>query len=390
MTTETATFTPFRIAIGDDELADLRDRLARTRWPDAGPAGTGWDRGVPLGYLERLSRYWASDFDWRAQEAALNAIPQSMTTIDGQPIHFLHARSAVEGALPLLLLHSWPGSPIEFARMIAPLTDPAAHGGEAADAFDVVVPSIPGFGYSVPVTEAGWTSGRIARAFARLMQELGYERYAVTGGDIGAGIAGGMSAADPDRVVAVHVTSDAPTAVTFASWGGDPAQRPGWSDEQRARIDELKASSTDDEGYLRLQSTRPQTIGYALTDSPVGQLAWIVEKFQAWTDPSAALPEDAVDRDQLLANVSLYWFTRTGASAAHSLYESMHAQEWGEPGPAPVGFAVFGAESFVRPLLDPERAIEHWTEFPVGGHFPAMEQPDLLVGDLRAFLRQYR
>ncbi len=260
----------------------------------------------------------------------------------------------------------------------------------AADAFHVVVPSIPGFGFSTPVMETGWTSGRMARAFAVLMQELGYERYAVAGGDIGAGIAAGMSAADPERVVAVHVTSDAPTAVTFASWSGDPTQRDGLSDDERARIEALMASSKDDEGYLRLQSTRPQTIGYALTDSPVAQLAWIVEKFQAWTDPSAERLEDAVDLDQLLANVSLYWFTRTGASAAHSLYESMHAQEWGEPGPAPVGFAVFGAESFVRPLLDPDRAIGHWTEFPVGGHFPAMEQPDLLVGDLRTFLRRSR
>jgi epoxide hydrolase len=390
MATDTSTFTPFRVAITDEELADLRDRLARTRWPEAGPADTGWTRGVPLDYLQRLAAYWAGDFDWRAQEAALNAVPQSMTAIDGQPIHFLHARSDVEGAFPLLLLHSWPGSPIEFARMLAPLTDPAAHGGDAADAFHVVVPSIPGFGYSVPVSDPGWTSGRIARAFAQLMQGLGYERYAAAGGDIGAGIAGGMSAADPERVVAVHVTSDAPTAVTFASWGGDPAQREGLSDDERARVEELKARSTDDEGYLRLQSTRPQTIGYALTDSPVGQLAWIAEKFQAWTDRSADLPEDAVDIDQFLANVSLYWFTRSGASAAHALYESMHAQEWGEPGPAPVGFAVFGSESFVRTLLDPERAIEHWTEFPVGGHFPAMEQPDLLVGDLREFLHQYR
>ena len=210
----------------------------------------------------------------------------------------------------------------------------------------------------------------MARAFAQLMQGLGYERYAAAGGDIGAGIAGGMSAADPERVAAVHVTSDAPTAVTFASWGGDPAQREGLSDDERARVEELKARSTDDEGYLRLQSTRPQTIGYALTDSPVGQLAWIAEKFQAWTDRAADLPEDAVDIDQFLANVSLYWFTRSGASAAHALYESMHAQEWGEPGPAPVGFAVFGSESFVRTLLDPERAIEHWTEFPVGGALP--------------------
>jgi epoxide hydrolase len=274
--------------------------------------------------------------------------------------------------------------------MIGPLTDPAAHGGDPADAFHVVVPSIPGFGFSSPVRETGWATGRIARAVARLMANLGYERYAVHGGDIGAGIAGSLSAVDPDRVVGVHVTTDAPTAVTFASWSGDPSANPALSDADRTRVEALKAQSADDEGYLRLQTTRPQTLAYGLTDSPVFQLAWIAEKFQAWTDASAALPEDAVDRDQLLTNVTLYWLTRTGAAAAHSLYESMHAQEWSDPGPAPTGFAVFGAEPFVRTLLDPERGIGHWTEFERGGHFPAMEQPDLLVGDIREFLRPLR
>ena len=387
----TTTLQPFRMGISDEDLQDLRDRLARTRWPDAGPSdtATSWERGVPLADLQDLAARWGA-FDWRAQEAAINAFPQSITTIDGQTVHFLHVRSAVDGALPLLLLHSWPGSPIEFLRMIGPLTDPEAFGGSASDAFDVVIPSIPGFGFSTPVTDAGWSSGRMARAFAALMRELGYGRYAVHGGDIGAGIAGSMSAADPERVVAVHVTSDGPTAVTFASWMGDPTANPALTEDERARVGELAARSKDDEGYLRMQTTRPQTIGYALTDSPVGQLAWIAEKVQAWTDRSKPRLEDAVDVDQLLANVSLYWFTRSGASAAHVLYESMHAQEWGEPGPAPVGFAVFGAEPFIRKLLDPEGAIGHWTEFEAGGHFPAMEQPDLLVDDLRTFLRAYR
>jgi pimeloyl-ACP methyl ester carboxylesterase len=380
---------PFRIAIADDELADLRHRIHATRWPDAGPAA-GWDRGVPLAELRALATRWADDFDWRAQESALGAFDQGIAEIDGQSIHFLHVRSGIEGALPLMLLHSWPGSPIEFLRLIGPLTDPIAYGGAANDAFDVVVPSIPGFGFSTPVTEPGWSTGRIARAFAELMHRLGYERYAVHGGDIGAGVAVSMSAVDPERLVAVHVTSDAPTAVTFSSWTGDPTERPGLSEEDRARIRVLADESKDDDGYLRIQTTRPQTIGYGLTDSPVAQLAWIAEKFQAWTDPSKARLADAVDIDQLLANVSLYWFTRSGASSAHALYESMHAQEWSDPGPAPVGFAVFGAEPFVRTLLDPDRAISHWSEFPIGGHFPAMEQPDLLVEDLRAFLRRFR
>ena len=269
--------------------------------------------------------------------------------------------------------------------MIEPLTDPRAHGEDPATAFHVVVPSIPGFGFSIPVTEAGWTSGRIARACVELMHRLGYERYGVHGGDIGAGIAIGLSSGDPDGVTGIHVTTDLPTAVTFASWSGDPAANPALTAEQKERVEALKTSSTDDEGYLRLQSTRPQTIGYALTDSPIGQLAWIVEKVKAWTDPAADLPEDAVDLDQLLTNVSLYWFTRSGASAAHALYESMHAQEWSEPGPAPTGFAVFGADPIVRILIDPDEHIAHWSEFERGGHFPAMEQPDLLVGDLRRF-----
>jgi pimeloyl-ACP methyl ester carboxylesterase len=381
---------PFEITIPDDELADLRERLLRSRWPDAEPAGIGWARGVPSDYLRSLADHWRTGFDWRRQEAAVNAFPQFTTTIDGQPIHFIHARSPEPGALPLLLLHGWPGSPIEFLRMMGGLTDPRGNGGEAADAFHVVAPSLPGFGYSNPVAEAGWTTGRAARAFSELMARLGYERYGVHGGDIGAGVGSSLTSADPDRVVALHVTSDPPTAVSFVSWSGDPAANPALSAAEKERVEELKRWSKDDEGYLRLQATRPQTIGYALTDSPIAQLAWIVEKFQAWTDSAAPLPEEAVDRDQLLANVSLYWFTRSGASAAHALYESMNAQEWSEPGKAPVGFAVFGAESFVRTLVDPERRIEHWSEFGHGGHFPTMEQPELLTGDLRAFFRRHR
>lgn len=379
----------YRINIAQADLDDLRERLARTRWPDELP-GVGWTRGVPLPYLKRLAEHWAKTYDWRQQETALNAFPQYTATIDGQRIHFLHVRSPKPDALPLILLHSWPGSPVEFSRMIRPLSDPRTNGDDSHDAFHVVVPSIPGFGLSVPVSETGWTTGRIARAFAALMRLIGYERYGAHGGDIGAGVAGGLSSSDPDRIVGVHVTTDLPTAVTFAMWSGDPAQNPGLSPEQRQRVEELKRSSTDDEGYLRIQATRPQTIGYALTDSPIGQLAWITEKFKAWTDPAAELPEDAVDLDQLLTNVSLYWFTRSGASAAHSLYESMHAQDWSAPGPAPMGFAVFGADPIVRVLMDPERKIEHWSEFASGGHFPAMETPDLLVRDLRLFFRGLR
>lgn len=381
---------PFRVEVDQADLDDLRARLANARWPDPEPSDVGWDRGVPLDYLRRLAVYWGTEFDWRAQEARLNELPQFTTVIDGQRIHFLHVRSPEPDAMPLLLLHSWPGSPVEFARMIGPLGDPTAQGAEPSTAFHVVVPSLPGFGFSVPLADAGWTSGRMARAFAELMHRLGYERYGVHGGDIGAGVAAGVSSSDPDRVMGIHVTTDPPTAVTFASWSGDPAANPALTSEQKEQVERMKAASTDDEGYLRLQSTRPQTIGYALTDSPIGQLAWIVEKFRAWTDPAADLPEQAVDLDQLLTNVSVYWFTRSGASAAHALYESMHAQDWSEPGPAPTGFAVFGADPVVRLLLDPERAMEHWSEFERGGHFPAMERPDDLVNDLRRFFGRLR
>ncbi len=380
---------PFRIDISQADLDDLHDRLGRTRWPDE-LAGVGWSQGVPLGYLRELAGYWRTGYDWRTHEARLNQFPQFTTSIDGQTIHFLHVRSPEPDALALVLLHGWPGSIVEFMRLVGPLTAPRAHGGDPADAFHVVVPSIPGFGFSVPVQEAGWTTGRSARAVAALMRRLGYERYGAHGGDIGAGIAGGLSPIDPERVVGVHVTSDPRTAVSFALFSGDPTATPGLDAAEKERVERLKQVVADGLGYLQIQTTRPQTLAYALTDSPVSQLAWIAEKFKEWTDPTAERPEDAVDRDQLLTNISLYWFTRSGASAAHALYESMHAQDWGEAGPAPTGWAVFGADPIVRRLLDPERTIAHWSEFDRGGHFPAMEVPDLLVGDVRAFFRRFR
>ena len=384
-----APISPFRVDVPQADLDDLRDRLARTRWPAAQP-GAGWTWGVPLDYLQALVAYWRDGYDWRAQEEALNALPQFRTEIDGQTVHFAHVRSPEPEALPLLLVHGWPGSFVEFVRLVGPLTDPRARGGHPGDAFHLVIPCIPGFGYSTPVGETGWTTGRTARAFAELMRRLGYERYGAHGSDMGAGVVGGLSAIDPQRVVGVHLASDPPTAVSFASFSGDPAATPGLTDEERERVQRMKQTSSDGMGYLQIQTTRPQTLAYALTDSPVFQLAWIAEKFKEWTDPSRTLPEEAVDRDQLLTNVTLYWYTRSGASAAHILYESMHAQEWGEPGPAPTGWAVFGADPITRRLMDPEHKVGHWSEFERGGHFPAMEVPDLLAGDLRAFFRDYR
>jgi pimeloyl-ACP methyl ester carboxylesterase len=380
---------PFQIRFSEEQIEDLRARLAATRWPDQ-PQGTSWERGVPLNYLQGVTEYWRDGFNWAAQERDLNRFPHFLTTVDDQQIHVIHAESADSRALPLLLLHGWPISFVEFSRVIGPLTDPVAHGGDSGDAFHVVVPSLPGFGYSTPVTDPGWSTGRMARAMVEVMGRLGYERFGAHGGDIGAGVAAGLSPAQPEGVVGIHMGTDPQTAVSFAMFTGDPAANPSLTEEERERVERMKHTSSDDSGYLQLQTTRPQTLAYGLTDSPAAQLAWIVEKFRAWSDPEVELPDEAVDRDQLLTNVAIYWFTRSGASAAHILYDSMHAQEWGEAGSVPTGFAVFGRDPVTRKLLDPEHQIGHWTESDRGGHFPAMEVPDLLVEDIRAFFRPLR
>ena len=386
----TAEIRPFRIEISQTALGDLRERLARTRFPDEIP-GVGWSRGVPLDYLKDLAQYWADGFDWREQEAKLNGLPQFTTTIDGQTIHFLHARSPEPGALPLIISHGYPSSVVEFLEIIGPLTDPVAHGGEAADAFHVVAPSIPGFGFSTPVREPGWEMARTARSYAELMNRLGYRRYGAQGGDVGAGIVGMLAGIDGDRVVGVHTNSDPLAVIGALDYLPEGAARlAGLPEEDREAVERTKAISEEGSGYLKLQSNRPQTIAYSLTDSPVGQLAWIVENFKEWTDQTAELPEDAVDLDQLLTNISIYWFTGTGASTARFLYETAHSTEWGAPGKAPQGWALFAAQPFVRAMMDPEHEIEHWSEFERGGHFPAMEVPNLLIGDMREFFRGLR
>jgi pimeloyl-ACP methyl ester carboxylesterase len=378
---------PFQVAIPQADLEDLTDRLGRTRWPDELP-GIGWSRGVPLGYLKELAAYWADGYDWRAQEARLNQFPQHTTTIDGQTIHFLHVRSPEPDALPLLVTHGYPSSVAEFLKIIGPLSDPRAHGGDPADAFHVVAPSLPGFGFSVPLQQAGWESGRTARAWVELMGRLGDTRYGAHGGDIGAGVSGDLSGLDPERVVGAHVNTD-PTGLALLDLL--PAELDGLSEAEAASHQRLRQYGQDGRGYLQIQGTRPQTLAYGLTDSPAGQLAWIVEKFKEWTDPANQLRDMTVDRDQLLTNVSVYWFTRSGAGAATFLYEAAHAmREWGAPSPAPTGFAVFGEGSLMRRALDPEHKVEHWSEFDRGGHFPAMEVPELLVGDIRTFFRRLR
>jgi pimeloyl-ACP methyl ester carboxylesterase len=374
---------PFRITVPQSDLDDLADRLGRTRWPDELP-GVGWSRGVPLGYLEELTAYWRDGYDWRAQESSLNELPQFTTTVDGQTIHFLHVRSPEPDALPLLVTHGYPSSIVEFTEIVGPLTDPRAHGGEPGDAFHVVAPSLPGFGFSTPVGQPGWEVSRTTGAFAELMERLGYERYGAHGGDIGAGVSGMLGATRPDQVVGSHTVSDARAVALAGQFFPLPDDL---APEDRAEVEERQRLWGEAKGYLDIQSTRPQTLAYALTDSPVGQLAWIAEKFEEWT-------EEPVDRDQLLTNVSVYWFTRSGASAARFIYENAHApRDWTAAPtapPAPNGLAAFGADDLLRRVLDPEHKIEHWSEFDRGGHFPAIEVPDLLVGDVRAFFRRYR
>ncbi|MBO0702802.1 MAG: epoxide hydrolase [Candidatus Dormibacteraeota bacterium] len=384
-----ARIRPFRIDVPEADLEDLHERLARTRWPDELP-GVGWSRGVPAGYLRDLARYWRETYDWRAQEARLNRLPQFTTTIDGANVHFLHVRSPEPEALPLVITHGWPGSFVEFLRILGPLTDPRRHGGDPADAFHVVVPTIPGFGFSGPAPEPGWTVVRTAHAWAELMRRLGYPRYGAQGGDLGAMISPELGRAAPDHVVGVHVNA---ASVGFIPLGPvDPGLMSELTDAERVKLGMIQRFTSDQWGYNALQSTRPQTLAYALTDSPAGQLAWIVEKFKEWTDEAHELPEDAVDRDHLLTNVSLYWLTATAGSSAQIYYENMHGLGWTPPerSPVPTAVANFAQDVAIRRFGEAGNTITRWTEFDRGGHFAAMETPDLLVDDIRAFFRTLR
>ncbi|WP_329046679.1 epoxide hydrolase [Amycolatopsis sp. NBC_01488] len=366
----------FRIEIPQSDLDDLHRRLAGARFADPVPGDEpGWSRGIPTAAVRELAEYWRDGFDWRAQEAALNAFPQCTTEIDGQPIHFLHVRSADPDAVPLLLTHGYPSSFAEFLDVIGPLTEPGP------DAFHVVVPSLPGFGFSTPLSGPGWELARTTDAFAELMTRLGYDRFAAQGGDIGAGVTGRLAALYPDRVLGTHVNSD---RGTIALAGEQLPLPDNLSEAEQSELDAAREAWKAGRGYLDLQSHKPETIAAALTDSPVGQLAWIAEKFQAWAN-------QGVSRDRLLTTVSLYWFTRSGATAARFLYEAAHSGHgWLAPSAVPAGWAVFNTSPMVRRIMDPEEKVEHWSEFAAGGHFAAMEEPELLVGDIRAFFRTLR
>jgi pimeloyl-ACP methyl ester carboxylesterase len=373
----TGEITPFQIAIPDAHMNDLRQRLRSTRWPDELP-DVGWDYGIPVRETRDLATYWHDGYDWRSWEARLNAFPQFQTTIDGQNIHFLHVRSPEPDALPLILTHGWPGSIVEFIDLVGPLMDPRAHGGDPADAFHVVAPSIPGFTLSGHTHERGWDVRRIARAWQVLMARLGYSRYGAQGGDWGSAISHDLGLLAPEQVVGVHLN------YLRINPPAEPVPLLPGEAERVAKLQQYNASVP---GYIGIQSTKPQTLAYGLTDSPAGQLAWIAEKFHAWSDPRTP-----IDRDHLLTNVSLYWFTRTAGSSARIYYESARGRGTPNPCPVPMGVAVFPYDILqpVRSFAERVYDIRHWSEFVRGGHFAALEVPDLLTADIRAFFRPLR
>lgn len=373
--------TPVTLAIPQADLDDLRQRLALTRWPSPETV-PGWIQGVPLDAMKGLVAYWQDGYDWRRCEAMLNGLGQYRTTIDGLGIHFLHVRSPDPDALPLVLTHGWPGSIIEFHKVIGPLADPAAHGGDPADAFHLVVPCLPGFGFSDKPAEAGWGVERIAAAWGVLMKRLGYGRWVAQGGDWGAGVAAQLGAQRPEGLVGIHMNM---LTIVPRDPGPDPD-----ADERRA-LKEFKHYTGVEAGYARIQMTRPQTIAYSLADSPVGQAAWIYEKLREWSD-CGGVPENAFTRDEMLDNIMLYWLTDSGPSSARIYYESMRAMR---PFPIdlPVGYSCFPGEMIKPPRKWAEPLysdIIHWREMPRGGHFAAFEQPDLFVTEVRDCFRQLR
>ncbi len=377
---------PFTVDVPEQVLTDLNDRLDRTRLPDQIPE-TGWTYGTDGAYLAELLEYWRDDFDWHAQERALNEFDQYKTVIDGVDLHFIHQRSANPDATPLLLIHGWPGSVFEFTGIIDRLMDPVSDGGDPGDAFHLVIPSLPGFGFSSAPTEAGWSPERMADAFATLMDRLGYEKYGVQGGDWGGIIGRSVAGNYPDHVIGFHTN--------FVLGGPAPGTDPdaGVTDDERALRAERVEAFAEGSAYQDIQGTKPQTLGVGLNDSPAGLAAWIVEKFHGWSDNDGNV-EDAFTKDQVLANVTLYWVTGSITSSARIYYEFRHA-----PSRRPVSYvsvptagAIFPKEIYFTPRAWAESRynIVRWTEMPRGGHFAALEEPELLIEDVRAFFREVR
>ena len=376
--------TPFTLHVGDADIADLRDRLGRTRFPDAAP-GEPWAYGSSVDYLRSLVTYWRDGFDWRAAEARLNAYPQFKIAKDDIDLHFLHVPGKGPNPAPLLLLHGWPGSVFEFVDFIPRLTDPAAFGGDPADAFTVVAPSLPGYGLSFRPGQARYGVEEIAACMVELMRSLGHDRFAVQGGDWGGIVAAYMAMAHADRLIGAHVNL---LAV--------PRERQGAGDADETKFnEELKHWLDEETGYQWIQGTKPQTLSFGLTDSPAGLAAWMVEKFRSWTDCDGDV-ETALTRDQMLANISFYWFTGAIGSSFYPYYFRKR-RGWpispANPATAPLGYAAFPKEMVRPPRSIAEKTftdIRRWTEFPRGGHFAAMEQPEALAGDVRAFFRGLR
>jgi len=366
-----AQINPFRIAVPDADLADLKDRLARTRWPEA-ECVDDWTQGIPLAYTRELADYWAGEYDWRAREAALNRFDQFTTEIDGLDIHFIHQRSPDDDAFPLLITHGWPGSIVEFHKVIEPLTERGFH---------VVCPSLPGYGFSGKPTGTGWGIGKIAAAWETLMGRLGYPRYGAQGGDWGAAVTTQIGR-NGGRCAAIHVNMPL---------GFPPAGLENPTPEEQEALKAFEYYQQWDAGYSKQQSTRPQTLGYGLVDSPAGQLAWIVEKFWAWMDCDGH-PENVLTKDELLDNVMLYWATASRASSARMYWESFNFFSGFEPVTLPTGVASFPKEILRAPRswCEPNYNITHWTTMPRGGHFAAFEQPELFVDDVSTFFATVR
>ena len=380
-----ADIRPFSIDVPEETLVDLRDRLARARWSEP-LDDPDWEYGIEQGVLRELARSWADEYDWRRHEAELNAFDQFTTEIDGQGVHFVHVRSPHASAMPLIITHGWPGSIVEFRHIIGPLTDPVAHGGNAEDAFHVVCPSLPGYGFSQPNNAKGWSAKTVGTLFAELMARLGYDRYGAQGGDWGAFVSQWIARLDPEHCAAIHLNflfATPPSAEALAEL--DEAGR-----ENYGRFTHYIA---EESGYANIQGTKPETLGYALNDSPIGLLAWIAEKFRTWTDCDGVI-ENAVSRDDLLTNITLYWVTATAASAAR-MYRETRLGGAMDPQPrleTPVGHACFPKEIMGAPRhwIEAQYNVTHWTDMPRGGHFAALEQPDLLPRDIRSFFHPHR
>jgi pimeloyl-ACP methyl ester carboxylesterase len=374
--------SPFRIEASDAELDDLRRRLQATRWPEPEPVDD-WSQGIPLAYVQEVCAYWSEKYDWREREARLNAFPQFRTEIQGLGIHFLHVRSPHEDALPLVITHGWPGSIVEFHKVIGPLTNPSEHGGDAADAFHVVCPSLPGYGFSDKPAETGWNVDKIGAAWDDLMQRIGYESYVAQGGDWGAMVTTAIGIQNRGRCRGIHLNM--PIAPP------DPESMSDLTEAEQGALASMQHYEQQDSGYSKQQSTRPQTVGYGLVDSPAGQAAWILEKFWAWTDCDGH-PENVLTRDELLDNVMLYWLPAAAASSARLYWESFRSVSM-DPVELATGCSIFPKEIFRSSRRWAEkrfRNLIHFNTLDKGGHFAAFEQPELFVNEVRECFRQLR